>query len=64
MQHIVKPLHHELKQAYGAESVGDYKYFLPLCPLVDRHPGAYHAFFLYIYTARNNTKITTQSQYT
>jgi hypothetical protein len=61
MQQIIMPLHHELKQTYRAESLGKWKNFISFCLLDDKHPEAEYTFVLSIYTARNNTKLITQS---
>jgi hypothetical protein len=63
-QHIIKPLHHVLKQTYCAQSLGKFKNFKPVCLVADEHPVAAQNLDLPSFPARNNTEIITQSQYT
>jgi hypothetical protein len=64
-QHIIKSLHHVLKQTYTYhdESLGKLN-FKPLCLLDEEHPGAEHTFAFPIYPAKTIIKIITQSHYT
>jgi hypothetical protein len=43
--------------------LGKLKNVIPFCLLDDKHPEAEHVCLLSIYSARDNTKIKTQSRY-
>jgi hypothetical protein len=50
-------------ETYRAGFLGKLKNFIPFCLMDDKHPDAEHVRLLSIYSARGNTKIKTQSQY-